>query len=155
MVRELGRKKESELQLLQAQKMEAVGRLAGGLAHDINNYVNAITSQCELVLMKAQPGDRVAAKMEMVIATAGKITEFKTRQSGSGPHTLIQAPDGTIWFTEQSLSNALRLETYISDAEQDGDTELAEFFRRAQDASRRGGEEGKKMLASRLATANR
>jgi hypothetical protein len=55
-----------------------------------------------------------------------------------------------IWFTEQSLSNALRLETYVADAERAGDTELASFFRRAQDASRRGGEEGKKLLASRL-----
>ena len=55
-----------------------------------------------------------------------------------------------IWFTEQSLSNALRLEEYIQDAERDGDTELAEFFRRAQGASRKGGEEGKKMLQSRL-----
>jgi hypothetical protein len=55
-----------------------------------------------------------------------------------------------IWFTEQSLRNALRLETYISDAEKAGDEELAEFFRRAQDASRRGGEEGKKLLAERV-----
>ena len=55
-----------------------------------------------------------------------------------------------IWFTEQSLSNALRLEQYIQDAERDGDSELADFFRRAQGASRKGGEEGKKMLASRL-----
>ena len=55
-----------------------------------------------------------------------------------------------IWFTEQSLSNALRLETYIQDAERDGDQELADFFRRAQAESRKGGEQGKKMLASRL-----
>jgi hypothetical protein len=55
-----------------------------------------------------------------------------------------------IWFTEQSLSNALRLETYIQDAERDGDNDLAEFFRRAQEASRRGGEQGKALLASRL-----
>ena len=55
-----------------------------------------------------------------------------------------------IWFTEQSLSNALRLETYIADAEEGGDRDLADFFRRAQDASRRGAEEGKKLLASRL-----
>jgi hypothetical protein len=48
-----------------------------------------------------------------------------------------------IWFTEQSLSNALRLQTYIEDAERDGDNELAEFFRRAQEASRKGGEQGK------------
>ena len=56
-----------------------------------------------------------------------------------------------IWFTEQSLSNALRLETYIQDAERDGDSELAEFFRRAQDASRRGGERGKELLGQRVA----
>ena len=37
-----------------------------------------------------------------------------------------------LWFTEQSLSNALRLETYVQDAERDGDQEAADLFRRAQ-----------------------
>ena len=37
-----------------------------------------------------------------------------------------------IWFTETCLSNALRLETYIQDAERDGDSELADLFRKAQ-----------------------
>jgi hypothetical protein len=55
-----------------------------------------------------------------------------------------------IWFTEACLSNALRLETYIRDAESDGDTELAEFFRRAQAESRKGAEQGKTLLKSRL-----
>jgi hypothetical protein len=55
-----------------------------------------------------------------------------------------------IWFTEQCLSNVLRLETYIEDAERDGDNDLADFFRRAQATSRKGAEEGKQMLASRL-----
>jgi len=55
-----------------------------------------------------------------------------------------------IWFTEQSLSNALRLESYIQDAERDGDNDLVEFFRRAQGASRKGGEQGKELLAKRL-----
>jgi hypothetical protein len=55
-----------------------------------------------------------------------------------------------IWFTEQCLSNALRLETYISDARRDGDDELAEFFRRAQGESRKGAEQGKAMLRQRL-----
>ncbi len=55
-----------------------------------------------------------------------------------------------IWFTEQCLSNALRLETYISDAEREGDNELAEFFRRAQGESRKGAEQGKALLVSRL-----
>ena len=55
-----------------------------------------------------------------------------------------------IWFTEQSLSNALRLEDYIQDAERVGDSELAEFFKRAQGASRKGGEQGKELLSKRL-----
>jgi hypothetical protein len=55
-----------------------------------------------------------------------------------------------IWFTEQCLSNVLRLETYVRDAERDGDSELADFFRRAQETSRRGAEQGKRLLSSRI-----
>ena len=57
-----------------------------------------------------------------------------------------------VWFVEQCLSNALRLESYIQDAERDGDSELAEFFRRAQAESRKGGEKGKELLRGRLST---
>jgi hypothetical protein len=60
-----------------------------------------------------------------------------------------------IWYTEACLSNALRLEQYISDAEQAQDSELAEFFRRAQADSRKGAEMGKQLLASRLGTPGR
>ncbi|MBT2208903.1 MULTISPECIES: hypothetical protein [Actinomadura] len=55
-----------------------------------------------------------------------------------------------IWFAEQCLSNALRLEVYIADAERAGDSQLADFFRRAQTESRKGAEQSKEMLARRL-----
>ncbi|MCP2244979.1 hypothetical protein [Lentzea aerocolonigenes] len=55
-----------------------------------------------------------------------------------------------LWFTEACLDNALRLETFIQDAERDGDNELAEFFKKAQTDSRKGAEQGKRLLASRL-----
>jgi hypothetical protein len=58
-----------------------------------------------------------------------------------------------IWFTETCLSNVLRLETYIEDAALAGDNELADFFRKAQHESRKGAEEGKKLLAKRLKEA--
>ena len=58
-----------------------------------------------------------------------------------------------IWFTEACLSNALRLEQYCQDAEQAGDEELAQFFRRAQGESRKGAEQGKQLLAARLSQA--
>lgn len=56
-----------------------------------------------------------------------------------------------IWFTEQCLSNVLRLETYVQDAEREGDGDLADFFRRAQETSRKGAEQGKDLLRSRIA----
>jgi hypothetical protein len=73
--------------------------------------------------------------------------------SGGEAGQVTGTPDkdyNIIWFTEQCLSNVLRLEQYISDAERDGDSDLAEFFRRAQGASRKGAEEGKTLLRQRL-----
>lgn len=55
-----------------------------------------------------------------------------------------------IWFAEACMSNALRLEEYIQDAERDGDSELAEFFRKAQADSRKGAEQGKGLLRARM-----
>ncbi|MBX5470496.1 MAG: hypothetical protein IRZ21_11435 [Thermoleophilaceae bacterium] len=57
-----------------------------------------------------------------------------------------------LWFVEQCLSNVLRLETYIQDADREGDSELADFFRRAQKESRKGAEQGKQLLRQRIAS---
>jgi hypothetical protein len=50
------------------------------------------------------------------------------------------------------LSNALRLETYIQDADREGDSDAAGLFRKAQADSRKGAEMGKQPLRSRLAS---
>jgi hypothetical protein len=55
-----------------------------------------------------------------------------------------------IWFAQACLDNALRLETYIKDADEAGDSELADFFRKAQADSRKGAEQGKALLRSRM-----
>ncbi len=74
----------------------------------------------------------------MAVQEAGDITGAKDKDYN------------VIWFVEQCLSNALRLETYIQDAERAGDNDLADFFRRAQEASRKGAEQGKELLRARL-----
>jgi hypothetical protein len=56
-----------------------------------------------------------------------------------------------IWFVEACLDNALRLETFIRDADLAHDPELAELFRKAQADSRKGARLGKELLVSRLA----
>jgi hypothetical protein len=55
-----------------------------------------------------------------------------------------------ITVTHLCLEHVFRLEEYASDAERDGDDEVAALFRRMQDHSRRGGEECKKLLRQRL-----
>jgi hypothetical protein len=73
-----------------------------------------------------------------------------TTETGSVTGTKDKDYD-LIWFTEACLENALRLETYIKDAERDGDSDLMDLFRKAQADSRKGAEQGKQLLARRLA----
>jgi hypothetical protein len=76
--------------------------------------------------------------MEASTAETGNVTGTKDKDYN------------VIWFTEQCLSIALRLESYIQDAEREGDNDLAEFFRKAQHESQKGAEQGKQLLKSRL-----
>jgi hypothetical protein len=74
-----------------------------------------------------------------------------TSDTESGEVTGTKDKDyNLIWYIEACLNNALRLETYIRDAERENDTELLELFRKAQSDSRKGAEMGKKLLRTRL-----
>jgi PAS domain S-box-containing protein len=68
-----------EAQLLQAQKMEAVGQLAGGVAHDFNNALSVITGYSDILQINLPPGD-AAHKHAEEIAKAGRRAAALTRQ---------------------------------------------------------------------------
>jgi two-component system, cell cycle sensor histidine kinase and response regulator CckA len=68
-----------EGQLLQAQKMDAIGRLAGGVAHDFNNLLTIITSYSELALDEVPEGTPLASKIQEILHAAQRAAEL-TRQ---------------------------------------------------------------------------
>jgi len=72
-------KLQKEKQLLQAQKMEAVGLLAGGIAHDFNNLLGIIIGQSELLGEKFEEDDPLLKRVSEIIK-AGKRAAALTRQ---------------------------------------------------------------------------
>ena len=79
MIHDLTNRKRTEEQLMQAQKMEAVGQLSGGLAHDFNNLLTVVVGNAETLslALKARPDLKQAADM---IATAGERGAELTRR---------------------------------------------------------------------------
>jgi PAS domain S-box-containing protein len=79
LARMLAEREKMEAQLIQAQKMEAVGRLAGGVAHDFNNMLNVILGYAEMALLKLEPASPIQAYLRE-ISKAGLRSADLTRQ---------------------------------------------------------------------------
>ena len=85
-------------QIAQATKMQAVGQLAGGVAHDFNNVLTAIIGTCDLMLLRHTPGDSDYDDIQQIRASSNRAASL-TRQllAFSRQQTLrpqvVQLPD--------------------------------------------------------------
>jgi two-component system, cell cycle sensor histidine kinase and response regulator CckA len=102
--RDLTERKRLEQQFLQAQKMEAVGRLAGGIAHDFNNLLTIILGYCEVALDQLPQESRFSQQL-MEVKKAGKRAAALTAQLLAFSRRQVVTPQ------------VLDLDTVVSDME--------------------------------------
>ncbi|MDV7339091.1 PAS domain-containing protein [Terasakiella sp. A23] len=65
-----------ELQFTQAQKMQAIGQLAGGVAHDFNNVLTALTGFCEILLERHPKGDPDHQELQQIYQSGNRATDL-------------------------------------------------------------------------------
>ncbi len=105
-------------QVAQATKMQAIGQLAGGVAHDFNNILTAIIGYCDLMLMRHQPGDSDYDDLQQVKNNSNRAASLTrqllafSRQQTLRPQVL-QLPDVVVEVSsllKRLLGEKIRLE---------------------------------------------
>ncbi len=110
-----------ERQLLQSQKMEAIGALAGGVAHDFNNILTSIVNSTELALLDIEADTETARDLERVLkaATRGKrliqqIMAFsRPSQEGFQPTDLAELVQDTVNLLRPSLPRNITIRAHV------------------------------------------
>jgi len=89
-LRDVSDRKRLEAQLMQAQKMEAIGQLAGGVAHDFNNILTAIIGYASLMEMRLKDGDPLKTYTQHILSSA---------------HRAAQLTQGLLAFSRKQIIN--------------------------------------------------
>ncbi|MBT4499651.1 MAG: response regulator [Gemmatimonadetes bacterium] len=90
--RDITERKQLEEQLLQSQKMEAIGQLAGGIAHDFNNMLMAILTTCDFLILTSDADDPKRQEIEL-IKEAGERAANLTQQILAFSRRQVQRPE--------------------------------------------------------------
>ena len=115
-------KQKLEAQLLQAQKMEAVGTLAGGIAHDFNNIIQAISGYTQLLLMHKEADDPEYQKLKAIEHSAQRAAELTKQlltfsrkvESKLRPVDINHEVEQVCKLLERTIPRMIGMETYLA-----------------------------------------
>ena len=111
-----------EHDLNQAQKMEAVGRLAGGVAHDFNNILTAILGYAERLASGRDAGDEVRSSAEAIAAAANRGSELTSQLLAFGRRQVLRP---VVLDLNQVIIDMLELVRRVIPEDVEIETELA------------------------------
>jgi len=120
LMREITERKRLEEQVRQAQIMEAVGRLAGGMAHSLNSLMTTVLGHCEITLGQMRPTDPSFASLREIMrastrtaALTQKLLAFGRRQLLTLRPLNLSAVVGELEPTLRAMLGRVRLELHL------------------------------------------
>ena len=107
LVYDVSKRRRLEEQILQSQKMEAVGHLAGGVAHDFNNLLTAILGHCQLGMRSQDHGGGLSASLKEIQKAAeqgaGLCRQLLVFSRGRRPESRIASPSVVVLDLDEIL----------------------------------------------------
>jgi signal transduction histidine kinase len=98
----------AEEALSQSQKLESIGRLAGGLAHDFNNYLTVINGYCDVLLERLPPEDPTWEQVSQIRKSGGRATELTERLLAFSRGLVLDPKPCSLNEIVRDLENMLR-----------------------------------------------
>lgn len=104
---EMERRARTEEHVLQSQKMEAIGQLAGGVAHDLNNILLAITGHVSMALRQLDDREKVRGNLDNVLAASQRASELTSRLLAFGRRQVLNEVDVSVEAAFRELEQIL------------------------------------------------
>jgi PAS domain S-box-containing protein len=107
-MRDVTERKRLEEQLLQAQKLDSIGQLAGGVAHDFNNLLTIISGYSELILGRCDPNDPVCEPVEQISRAAARAAAMTRQLLAFGSRQASEQKDVVLNDVVSNIEKMLR-----------------------------------------------